>query len=80
MKAIPQSETIKVYQLLKLSGMSLTYSGGSATNSMGIGFYNTLQEAEHNRSLEILKDTTVGANKPTWHIFELEFPNPALKE
>jgi hypothetical protein len=80
MKDIPQPATIKVYQLLKMSGMSLSYAGGSSTNSMGLGFYNTLQEAEHNRSLEILKDVTVGAYKPTWHIFELEFPNPVYKE
>lgn len=81
MKSIEQPATIKLYQLLKMSGTYL--SGVSAptptttSSSLGIGFYLTLEEAEHIRTLEILKDTTTGT-KPTWHIFELEFPNPAL--
>jgi hypothetical protein len=44
-----------------------------------MGFYPTLQEAEHNRTIEVLKDTTSGA-KPRFHVFELEVPNPAYQE
>lgn len=83
MKSIEPPETIKVYQLLKMTG---TYLSGvsppiptSMSTNMGIGFYLTLEEAEHIRTLEILKDTTTGM-KPTWHIFELEFPNPVLQK
>lgn len=79
MESIPQPKMLKVYQLIKMQSLSFTPVCTPSTNSMGVGFFTTLQEAEHNRSLEILKDTTNG-QKPTWHIFELEFPNPALKE
>jgi hypothetical protein len=83
MKSIDPPETIKLYQLLKMSG---TYISGvsspvpsTLSSGLGIGFFLTLQEAEHVRTLEILKDTSApGTVKPTWHIFELEFPNPAL--
>lgn len=84
MKSIEQPETVKIFQLIKMSGMY--FSGvsspvpGSVASSMGIGFFPTLQEAEHIRTLELLKDVTPsGTAKPTWHIFELEFPNPALQ-
>lgn len=65
--------------MVKQSGMSFTY-GGSGTTGMGIGFYSTQQEAEHNRTLEVLKDTTVGSVKPRWHVWELDVPNPAYEE
>lgn len=83
MKSIDPPETIKVYQLLKMTGAYISGvsspTTGTHSSNLGIGFYLTLQEAEHIRTLEILKDTTAsGAVKPTWHIFELEFPNPAL--
>lgn len=83
MMSVEQPRTIKVYQLIKMSGMYFSNTGLVTTNasmpSMGLGFYATLQEAEHNRTLEILRDTTPsGSPKPTWHVFELEFPNPAL--
>lgn len=85
MKSIDQPETLKLYQLLKMTG---TYISGvsspapsTLSSSIGIGFYLSLQEAEHIRTLEILKDATPpGTPKPTWHIFELEFPNPAYRE
>jgi hypothetical protein len=80
MKPIDPPETIKVYQLLKMTGAYISGVSSSTPNSlsMGIGFYLSLQEAEHVRTLEILKDTTAaGLTQPTWHIFELEFPNPA---
>jgi len=71
-----------MYQLIKQTGMSFTGAGTSSaiSSGLGIGFYLTLQEAEHNRTLETLKDTTTGSSKPQWHVFELEFPNPVYKE
>jgi len=83
MKSIEQPKTVMVYQLLRMTGAYISGVSSSVPNSlsMGIGFYLTLQEAEHIRTLEILKDTTAaGSPKPTWHIFELEFPNPAYQE
>lgn len=79
MEPIKPPKQIKVYTLVKQSGMSFTY-GGSGTTGMGIGFYSTQQEAEHNRTLEVLKDTTVGSVKPRWHVWELDVPNPAYEE
>lgn len=80
MEGIPQPKTVKVFQLIKMAGMSFSLINSSSSNSIGVGFYHTLQEAEHNRSMEILKDTTSSGAKPTWHIFELEFPNAAYKD
>lgn len=79
MEPIRPPKTIKIYQLIRQSGM--TFSGcGSGTGGLGVGFYSTLQEAEHNRTIELLKDTTTGINKPKWHIWELDIPNPAYEE
>ena len=82
MEPLKPAKTIKIYQLIKQTGMSFTNTGtgSSASASLGIGFYPSLQEAEHNRTLEVLKDTTTGINKPKWHVFELELPNPAYEE
>jgi hypothetical protein len=82
MEPIKPPKTIKIYQLIKQTGMSFTNAGvgSSASASLGIGFYPTLPEAEQNRTMEVLKDTTSGINKPKWHVFELEFPNPAYEE
>jgi len=76
MEPIQPPKVIKIYQLVKQTGMNFTY-GGSGTSGLGVGFYSTLQEAEHNRTMELLKDTTTGINKPKWHIWELDVPNPA---
>lgn len=78
MEPIKPPKIIKIYQLVKQSGMSLSY-GGSGSVGLGLGFYSTQQEAEHNRTLETLKDTTIGT-KPKWHIWELDIPNPAYQE
>jgi hypothetical protein len=75
---IKAPKTLKVYQLIKQTGLNFSYGGTGAT--LGVGFYSTLHEAEHNRTLELLKDTTSGNSKPKWHVFELEFPNPAYEE
>ena len=75
---------MKVYSLLKMAtktGLNISYCGtttAGVTNYIGTGMYLTLQEAEHMRTLETLKDIDGGAN--SYHIFELEFPNPVYKE
>lgn len=78
MEPIQPPRTVKVYQLLKQSGATLSNAGVSGTMSWGYGFYITLQEAEQNRTMELLKNTD--AVKPQYHIFELEIPNPAYQE
>lgn len=78
MEPIKPPKIIKVYQLVKQTGMSLSF-GGSGSGGLGPGFYSTQQEAEHNRTLETLKDTTSNP-KPKWHIWELDIPNPAYQE
>lgn len=82
MESIKPPKTFKVYTLIKQTGASFTYTSGSASSSpLGQGFFVTLQEAEHCRTVEVLKDTgTNGANKPRFHIFELEVPNPVYEE
>jgi hypothetical protein len=80
MDSIKPPKTLKYYQLLRMStksGLNITSCGSTASgnNYVGIGMYLTLQDAEHNRTMETLKDTDAAYN--TYHIFELEFPNPA---
>jgi hypothetical protein len=79
MEPLPTPKTVKIYQLIKQSGMSFTCDRAMSSNSIGTGFFLTREEAEHNRTLAILADTTVG-RKPSWYIFELEVPNPAYTE
>jgi hypothetical protein len=83
MESIKPPRTIKFYQLMKMStktGLMINSCGTipSGNNYIGTGMYATLQEAEHNRTMETLKDTDADYN--TYHIFELEFPNPAYRE
>ena len=78
MEPIAPSRTIKIYQLLKQSGAYLMPTGAASTLTWGIGFYTTLTEAEHNLTMELLKNTD--PVKPQYHIFELDLPNPAYKE
>jgi hypothetical protein len=82
MEPISPPKTVKFYQLLKMStknGFTINSCGTiPSTNYIGTGMYMTLQEAEHNRTMETLKDTDGGYN--SYHIFELEFPNPVYKE
>ncbi len=82
MEALKPPKTLKVYTLIKQSGATFSYSSGSTTPNLniGVGFYLSKEEAEHTRTLEVLKDTTTGVNKPKWHVFELEFPNPIHEE
>jgi hypothetical protein len=53
------------------------YGAGSSV-VYGAGFYQSLQEAEQYRTLEILSDTA--DPRPNYHVFELEIPNPAYQE
>jgi hypothetical protein len=76
MEPLQPPKTLKVYTVIKQSGANFAYTGGSSPVSIGVGFYLNREEAEHHRTLEVLKDTTVGPTKPKWHVFELEFPNP----
>ena len=78
MEPIAPPKTVKVYQLIKQSGVQLMPTGSSSTMSWGIGFYTSLSEAEQNRTMELLKNTD--PVKPQYHIFELDIPNPAYKE
>jgi len=76
---IKAPKTMKVYTLIKQSGLTLTYVGFSALGmSLGAGFFLTQLEAEHHRTVELLKDTD--ATKSQYHVFELEIPNPAYQE
>ena len=81
MESLPIPKTMKVYQLVKMTaktGFYLSNTGVAASGAgfVGTGFYLSQDEAEHNRTLEMLKDTD--GNK--FFVFELEFPNPAYKE
>lgn len=84
MEPIKPPRTFKVYQLLKMAtktGLNIGSTGSAppgTTSYIGSGMYLTLQEAEQNRTLETLKDQDGAHN--SYHIFELEFPNPAYRE
>ena len=80
MESLAQPKTLKVYALIKQSSLSFTPVRSMANNGIGAGFFLSREEAEHNRTLEILTDNNATGKKPTWHIFELEFPNPAYQE
>jgi hypothetical protein len=79
MQAIKAPKTIKIYQLIKQSGMYFNLAGASSgTHSLGMGFYATQHEAEINRTMETLKLTDTDKGK--FHVFEIEVPNPAYEE
>ena len=58
--------------------MYFSNTGGTSTSGLGLGFYSTLNEAEMNRTAEILKANS--DKKEKFHIFELDVPNPAYEE
>lgn len=79
MESIKPPKSLKFYQLVKMTvkpSLSFCPAGTSTGAFVGTGFYRTLEEAEFNRTMEALKDT----DSNTYHIFELEFPNPAYQE
>lgn len=79
MEPLLPPKTFKVYALIKQSGLSLSYVYGAGNSAVyGPGFYQSQQEAEQYRTLEILRGTD--SPKPDYHVFELEIPNPAYRE
>lgn len=71
-------DTLKIYQLIKRNADMFYFTNvsmASGSNSIGVGFYQTRQEAEHQRTLEVLKCKT----DEEFYVFELEIPNPILK-
>ena len=81
MKPLEAPEFITFYVLVIQSGSSLYFSttGASVTTgtpSFGTGFYSSRDDVEKARTYAILNDKT----DTRFHIFELEFPNPAYKK
>ena len=79
MDSIRPPKTLKFYQLVRMStatGICFSPAGSASGMFIGTGFYKSIEEAEFNRTLEALKDT----NSDSFHIFELEFPNPIYSE
>ena len=79
MQPLQAPKTIKVFQLLKQSGLYFSSAGSSSNANIGLGFYLTRDEAEQQRTLEVLKNSTSN-DSVQYHIFELEIPNPAYRE
>lgn len=77
MAPLEPPRTLKVYSLVKQSGLTFTYAGYSAHAALGNGFFATRDEAEHHRTLEVLKDTA--SPRSQFHVFEMEVPNPAYE-
>jgi hypothetical protein len=81
MKALEAPEFLTFYVLVQQSSTSLyfttTGSGTSASTGItyGTGFFSTRDDAEKARTVALLADKTGNI----FHIFELEFPNPAHK-
>lgn len=79
MESIRPPKTLKFYQLIRMStstGICFSSAGSSGGTFIGTGFYRTIEDAEFNRTIEALKDT----DSNSYHIFELEFPNPVYQE
>lgn len=76
MEPIKPPKTFKVYAVIKQTGLSMSYVYGSGSSiNFGAGFYGTREEAEHTRTLELLKETS----SSKYHVFELEVPNPVYE-
>ena len=81
MKPLDAPEYLAFYVLIQQSSTSLymTTTGTAVTPgapSYGSGFYATRDDAEKARTYAILNDK----NNNNYHIFELEFPNPAYQK
>ena len=80
MESLKPPKTFKVYSLIRQTGMLMNYVyvAGTGATQFGPGFYASRDEAEHSRTLELLKDTATP--RSNYHVFELEIPNPAYQE
>jgi hypothetical protein len=79
MEPIKPPKTFRVYTLIKQTGLNMTYVYGTgASTTFGPGFYQSQQEAEQYRTLEVLKDTA--SPRSIYLVYELEVPNPAYHE
>ena len=78
MDPLTPPKTLTVYALVRQSGMMFLTAGSIVGSpNIGAGFFSSLKEAEHNRTLEVLKEQT---GNTQIHVFELSVPNPAYKE
>jgi hypothetical protein len=80
MESLKPPKTFKVYSLIRQTGLLLNYVyvPGTGATQFGPGFYASRDEAEHSRTLELLKETS--ETRSHFHVFELEIPNPAYRE
>jgi len=81
MKPLDAPEFLTFYVLVSQSATSLYFSTTGAVvtsgaTSFGTGFYPNRDDAEKARTFAILNDKT----DTRFHIFELEFPNPAYQK
>ena len=67
-------ETIKVYALIRRTEMLFSYCGQSSTQNVGFGFFINREEAELQRTIEVLRKKDTEPSE--FYIFELEVPNP----
>jgi hypothetical protein len=73
-KPIPKNNII--YMMIYQLPGSVTYSAaGPGSNGLGSGFYLNERDAEHQRTIELLKNPS-----NTYLIYELTVPNPAYKQ
>ena len=80
MESLKPPKTFKVYSLIRQTGllMNYVYVPGTGATQFGPGFYTNREDAEHSRTLELLKETS--ETRSHFHVFELEIPNPAYRE
>ena len=79
MLPLPPDPTLKVYLLLRQTGLSFAPCGYSSNTLPGsIGFYTTRNEAEIARTHEILMSADRSSNDQ-FHVFELDIPNAAYQ-
>jgi hypothetical protein len=79
MEPLSPAKTIKVYMLLKRSGMMHSAAAiSSSTIPLGSGFFISQHDAEMHRTMEILKLPNTDPSE--FFVFELELPNPVYKE
>jgi len=80
MESIAAPKTIEVFVLVKQTGLAFCTIGTNSA-ALGSGFFYTLKEAEHQRTMEVLREeSTPSSSKSLYHIFELTVPNPGYKE